>query len=88
MITENNDEKQEMTEEQRRVLDEAMAELDMMLEMHEKFKEEYGKRYEGLTPEEREQEYHKQLLAVQEILDQSNMKVEYFSNKSEDDEEE
>lgn len=72
-----------MNEEQRRVLDEAMAELRKMLDDHEKYKEEYAKKYEGLSEEEADRLYDSELEQANMIIEKTGMKTQ----KNDDDKE-
>ena len=59
-----------------KIIDNVLAELDQMLAEHEKFKEEYGKKYEGLTREQKIEEQIKELELTKSFIEKTNMKVE------------
>ena len=73
-----------MTEaEEKKILDEAMKELDEMLAEHEKFKEEYGKKYANLSPEEQKKLYIEELEQTYDFLVHSGMKVDKIEVENE-----
>jgi len=61
-----------MTEEQEKIFEE----LDEMLAEHERYKEEYGKKYAGLSEEEKMKFQLQELEEVEKIITMMGMKVE------------
>ncbi len=69
-----------MDKEKEKLLEEVLAELDEMLEAHEKFKEEYGKKYANLTPEESKKLYLQELNESYDFAVKSGMKIVNFDD--------
>ncbi len=65
-----------MDEEKEKLLEEVLRELDEMLEAHERYKEEYGKKYENLTPEQSKELELQELRASRDFAEKVGMTIE------------
>ena len=59
-----------------KIIESALDELDEMLAEHEKFKKEYGKKYQNLSKEKRVKEQVEELQETYDFIEKTGMKKE------------